>query len=101
MWEKRAIFVKSFAFSVAGLITLFCNGEESPLRWRPLLEPGCGGAIVALRISPHDSKHLISSGDMLGAAVSFDGGDSWQPTYGFPAYEMCDITFHPINSTVI
>ena len=71
------------------------HGVAAGINWEPLCEPGGGGAIVALAVSPHDSKHLISSGDMLGAAVSFDGGDSWKPCFGFPAYEMCSITFDP------
>ncbi len=75
----------------------------SPLHWRPLGEPGVGGAIVSLQVSPHDSRHLIATGDMLSVAVSFDGGDSWQPCAGdqFPSYEMCDTTFHPADPQVI
>ena len=71
------------------------NVFSQDIKWEPLGEPGGGGAIVALAVSPHDSRHLISSGDMLGAGVSFDGGDSWKPCFGFPAYEMCSITFDP------
>ncbi len=70
-------------------------------RWEALCEPGGGGAIVSLQVSPHNPKHLVASGDMLGAAVSMDGGDSWQPCFGFPAYEMCDSTFHPTDPKVV
>ena len=65
------------------------------INWEPLREPGGGGCIVSVEVSPHNPEHIIASGDMLGAAVSFDGGDSWNPCFGFPAYEMCSSTFHP------
>ena len=66
-----------------------------PIRWEPLCEPGGGGCIVSLAISPRDPLHIVSGGDMLSAAVSFDGGDSWTPCQGFTSYEMGTPTFHP------
>jgi lysophospholipase L1-like esterase len=74
---------------------------DSPIQYKPLYEPGCGGAIVSLGVSPHDSKHLISGGDMLGVATSFDGGDTWQSTFGFSSYEMATPTFHPTDPTIV
>lgn len=62
--------------------------------WEPLGEPGCGGAIVSLGVSPHNPQHLVSGGDMLGTAVSFDAGESWKPGMGLPSYEMATPTFH-------
>ena len=82
-------------------ICIMTIGEGMPIKWNSLGEPGVGGAIVALAVSPHNPEHLISSGDMLGVAVSFDGGDSWRPAFGFPSYEMCDITFHPKYPKVV
>ncbi|MBR1921764.1 MAG: hypothetical protein IJ829_07170, partial [Kiritimatiellae bacterium] len=46
-------------------------GGPGALSWRPLLEPGVGGAIVSVEVSPHDRSHLVAGGDMLGAAASF------------------------------
>jgi hypothetical protein len=89
-----ALFVLAFA-AVQSRAPAAPATPAAPLRWQPLGEPGGGGAIVALRVSPHDSRHLVASGDMLGATVSHDGGDSWEPAFGFSSYEMCDVTFHP------
>ena len=68
---------------------------DAGIRWEPLYEPGCGGAIVSVAVSPHDPRHVVSGGDMLGTAVSFDGGESWTPGLGLPSYEMATPTFHP------
>ena len=70
------------------------DAAVSPFRWEPLYGPGCGGAIVSVAVSPHDSRHVVSGGDMLGTAVSFDGGESWTPGLGLPSYEMATPTFH-------
>ncbi|MDQ3814048.1 MAG: hypothetical protein M3347_08860, partial [Armatimonadota bacterium] len=76
--------------------------SREALVWQPLYEPGCGGAITAVAVSPHDSQHLISLGDMLGVATSFDGGDSWQSTFGFLSYEFSGgITFHPTDRNIV
>ena len=69
--------------------------------WEPLGEPGCGGAIVSLGVSPHNPQHLVSGGDMLGTAVSFDAGESWKPGMGLPSYEMATPTFHPQRTNEI
>jgi photosystem II stability/assembly factor-like uncharacterized protein len=71
------------------------------LMWRTLNEPGAGGAMVALSISPHEPKRLAISGDMLGIGLSTDGGESWQPTFGFKTWEMSDVSWHPKNPNVV
>ena len=82
-----------------GLLPLFLSALTTAgvadLRWEPLYEPGCGGAIVSVAVSPHDPHHVVSGGDMLGTAASFDGGASWTPGLGLPSYEMATPTFHP------
>lgn len=81
---------------IASFVGAFVLASAAPdFVWRPLYEPGCGGAIVSLEVSPHDSNHLVSGGDMLGTAVSFDAGELWAPGLGLPAYEMATPTFHP------
>ena len=58
---------------IASFVGAFVLASAAPdFVWRPLYEPGCGGAIVSLEVSPHDPNHLVSGGDMLGTAVSFD-----------------------------
>ncbi|NLB69681.1 MAG: hypothetical protein GX804_08395, partial [Lentisphaerae bacterium] len=53
----------------AAILAVWAGGIMSEgIRWEALCEPGGGGAIVAVEVSPHNSKHIISSGDMLSAA---------------------------------
>lgn len=73
----------------------------SPIQWQPLNEPGCGGAMTSIRISPHDPRRVLVGGDMLGIGLSTDGGDSWKATTLPGTYEIGDITFHPTSSTVV
>lgn len=110
-------FWKTSAGWLGGTVVVFSSGCISaqvktptttaktaikPLVWQPLYEPGGGGAITGVAVSPHDSKHLVSQGDMLGVATSFDGGDSWQSTFGFSSYEFGGgITWHPTNAKII
>jgi hypothetical protein len=78
------------------------NGGSKGIAWQPLYEPGSGGAITAVAVSPHDPKHLITLGDMLGVATSFDGGDSWQATFGFMSYEFSGgVTYHPTERNTV
>ena len=89
---------KSFACLAAAVATVVCLSASAALRWEPLYEPGCGGAIVSVAVSPHNPQHVVSGGDMLGTAASFDGGESWRPGMGLPSYEMATPTFHPTRA---
>jgi hypothetical protein len=71
------------------------------ISWMPLHEPGCGGRINSLAISPHDGNHVLVGGDMLGIGVSFDRTGTWQSTFGLESWEIGDFTFHPTNSDII
>lgn len=73
----------------------------SPLHWTPLNEPGPGGAITSIEVSPHDSKRILVAGDMLGAGLSVDGSKTWQPTFGFPSWELADSTWHPSDPNTV
>lgn len=66
-----------------------------PLRWRPLMEPGSGGWITSVSVSPHDPRRVLLGGDMLGVGLSLDGGRSWGSTSGFASWEIADFTWHP------
>ncbi len=63
--------------------------------WEPLGEPSVGGQVTSLSISPHDPSRVLVGGDMLGAGLSTDGGDSWGPTTGFVSWELAEFTWHP------
>ena len=67
--------------------------------WSALREPGVGGAVTALSVSPTDASRVLVGGDMLGIGVSEDGGRSWQPTYGLGSYEVASFTWDPANSS--
>ena len=69
--------------------------EPSEEFWQPLQEPGVGGWMSSVGISPHDPDHLIVGGDMLGVAVSTDGGKSWSGGQGLKSWEIEEITFDP------
>ena len=83
------------------LAVLSAKASQSGIVWKPLYEPGCGGAIVSLAVSPHNANHLVSGGDMLGTAASFDGGESWTAGCGLPTYEMATPTFHPFRTNEV
>lgn len=68
---------------------------EQTIQWQTLNEPGSGGWMTSVRISPHDSDHMVIGGDMLGIGTSRDGGDTWSPGFGLSMWEIGDVTFHP------
>ena len=67
----------------------------SAIEWMPLNEPGVRGSVLAISVSPFDSRRILASGDMLGVALSTDGGATWQATTGFSTWEMSSFTGHP------
>lgn len=92
-----------FRLSFVFLYCLFCSiiTLAQTINWQPLNEPGNGGRITDIAISPIDNNHILIAGDMLGIAYSNDGGTSWQATFGFESYEIGAITFHPSNSQIV
>lgn len=52
-------------------------------------------------ISPHDPDRVLICGDMLGVALSTDGGDTWQPTFGFKSWEIGAATWHPTDPDTV
>lgn len=71
------------------------------MQWRPLNEPGTGGRIDSIAVSPHDSNQILVGGDILGTRISTDQGNSWSATSGWLNYEIADFTWHPQNSNII
>ena len=91
------------AMALSASSALVCSGGDaaSGIRWEPLYEPGVGGAIVSVQVSPHDVRHVLAGGDMLGTGVSFDGGETWSPGLGLATYEMATATFHPSSTNEV
>jgi photosystem II stability/assembly factor-like uncharacterized protein len=69
--------------------------------WKPLMEPGSGGRLTSLIVSPHDSNRILVGGDMLGVGISVDSGDSWDITFGFDSWEMADFSWHPTDPNIV
>jgi ferric-dicitrate binding protein FerR (iron transport regulator) len=76
------------------------GAPATPLRWQPLDEPGCGGWITSIRVSPHDSRRILLGGDVLGIGLSEDRGETWQGTSGLRVWEIGDLTWHPTDPLV-
>ncbi|MEM1167127.1 MAG: hypothetical protein AAGI30_12660, partial [Planctomycetota bacterium] len=86
------------------MLTATCTGAalaQEPISWSPLGEPGSGGRVNDVAISPHDPDHLVLCGDMLGVGLSFDGGESWEASTGFLSYEIDSATFHPLRANEV
>jgi len=77
------------------------QAERAPIVWQTLNEPGVGGWVTSLSVSPFDSKRVLVGGDMLGIGLSTDGGDSWQSTFGVPSWEIADFTWHPTEPQTV
>jgi len=75
--------------------------DDGRIHWTALCEPGCGGRMTSITVSPHDPARAIVAGDMLGVGLSTDGCETWGPTFGFLSWEMGDVTFHPTNPKVV
>ncbi|MEM6391288.1 MAG: hypothetical protein AAF797_00765 [Planctomycetota bacterium] len=80
---------------------VYAETQPEPLVWQPLNEPGNGGRMTSVQVSPHDPNRMLAAGDMLSAALSTDGGRTWQSTFGFRSYEQGDSTWHPTNPNTV
>ncbi|MEO1498472.1 MAG: hypothetical protein AAFV43_15110 [Planctomycetota bacterium] len=69
--------------------------------WEPFGEPGSGGRITGMSISPHDPDRVLIAGDMLSVGISTNGGDTWDETFGFASWEAADFTWHPTDPTTV
>ena len=98
-------FVKSKpSFVVAILLTAGTAGltrAANLSKWMPLQEPSNGGHTTCVSISPYDSKRVLAGGDILGIALSTDGGSTWQGTYGLSCWEIASFTWHPTDSNTV
>ena len=92
--------------ALAAIMFLACVASGAaaagkPLHWEPLCEPGSGGAITSLCVSPFDHNRVLVGGDMLGAGLSEDRGEHWQSTFGLTAYEISAFTWHPTEKMTV
>ena len=71
-------------FTISAIFAAFCSiapAQPTP-NWVPLNESGTQGFGSAIRIDPWDPNTIVTSGDVFGAAVSTDGGQTWQSGLG-------------------
>jgi photosystem II stability/assembly factor-like uncharacterized protein len=75
------------------------QGGSTP--WQPLGEPGSGGRITSLAVSPCDGDRVLVGGDMLGVGLSTDRGRTWVATTGFSSWEINEFTWDPVQPNVV
>ena len=93
--------MKTLTFTLVFLFSGLMAGAQNNITWEPLYEPGSGGRMTGIAISPHNGNHAIITGDMLGVGVSFVGGDSWNSSFGLVSFECSQPTFHPTDSNIV
>lgn len=93
--------MKYFALLILAFNSLSILYSQATISWQPLYEPGTGGRINSLAISPYNPDHYLAGGDMLGIAVSFNKGEKWQSSFGLKSYEINYFTFHPVSEDTI
>ena len=93
--------MKTIIVLLASTGLAFAARAAENLRWEPVGEPACGGWVTSLEVSLHDGRRLLVGGDMLGAGLSEDGGQTWQAATGFSSWEINDATWHPQDSNVV
>ncbi|MEM1013922.1 MAG: hypothetical protein AAGI46_17080, partial [Planctomycetota bacterium] len=74
---------------------------SADLQWQPLGEPGSGGRMDAVAVSPFDPDRVLIAGDILGTGLSVDAGQSWLPTTGWQSWEHSDFTWHPTDPDIV
>jgi len=90
-------------FCLPALLLFICGATaaENALHWEPLHEPACGGWITGFQFNPNNPQRILVTGDMLGAGLSEDGGESWQPTFGFKSWELGDATWSDTDPSIV
>ena len=80
---------------------LLPGGAAQPLVWKPLGEPGSGGAMTAFAFHPRKPERLFVAGDMLGIGVSGDDGKTYGGGIGLPSFEIGDFSFDPAQADTV
>ena len=97
-------FFKSSRLLMAVLVFYLITNTQAwtqTLKWSPLKEPGSGGRIDSIAISPHNSNLVLAGGDILGTRRSSDRGKKWSATVGWLNYEISDFTWHPKHQNIV
>ncbi len=74
---------------------------QTDFTWAPLKEPGVGGQVTSLSVSPFDSNRVLAAGDLLGIALSTNGGSTWKSTFGLTGGGLTVEQFTWVNSTTV
>ena len=83
------------------LLGVWIVASASRLQWQPLCEPGSGGWLTGIAISPHDSRCVLMGGDLLGVAWSADRGERWHRAFGFLSWEIGEFSWHPTDPKTV
>ena len=87
---------------LAGGLALAAQGSGTVLQWQSVHDPGVGGHVNSVKVSPYDPQRVLAGGDMLGITVSTNGGATWLDTYGLQGgYEVEEFTWHPVDSHTV
>ncbi|MFQ6610831.1 MAG: hypothetical protein ACE5D7_08550, partial [Fidelibacterota bacterium] len=97
--NKKSIKMKYLTTLILSFVLFNIFGQM--LTWQSLNEPGDGGAVTSIRVSPYNSNHILLGGDVMGTSYSMDGGLTWHDTYGFNDWVIGDITWHPADSNIV
>ncbi len=80
----------------------FLVAPKAPsLVWQPLCEPGSGGWLTAIAVSPHEPNRVLLGGDLLGVGLSLDRGERWERAFGFLSWEIAEFTWHPTDPKTV
>lgn len=90
-----------FILTLSFMLSASSADPATALFWQPLGEPGIGGRVDSIAVSPYNSEHILAGGDILGARLSTDWGDRWSATSGWLNYEIADFTWHPQTPDII
>ena len=94
-------------FSFFGLNLAICAvvglsaASAAEVRWDSLDDIGNLGRVASVEVSPHSSQTIIAGGDVLGAGLTTDGGETWQQPIGFANSQDNDVTFHPTDPNIV
>lgn len=95
------IFLRGMVFFVLSFSISVLLAQTPAAKWEPIREPGCGGWMTSIEVSPFDGTHLLVGGDLLSIGLSKDRGENWEPVFGLYSTEIGDTTFHPTKPGIV
>jgi photosystem II stability/assembly factor-like uncharacterized protein len=83
-------------------VALATSAARAALRWQSIQDPGVGGWVTSIKVSPHDPQRVLAGGDLFGIALSTNGGLTWLDTFGLRgSYDVEEFTWHPTDARVV